>query len=118
MLQGTKKAFSSGMAILNHTLKNEINKISICINNIKQSLQLKELDIQDAVENADIVLDSVDYLSKLISRLRKQIEEITILEEEKDLFKIAETVISRVKPFINNESIKVSILFSPGNHYS
>ena len=113
-LEGTMKAFSSGMAILSHTLKNETAKISICMNNIKQTIESPEVDINDVNENINVVLDSVDYLSQITGRLRKQIDEISLFEEYTDLLQIVETSVGRVSLYIKQENINVSLLLSSG----
>src|SRR5665647_1918662 len=85
-LDRTLKSLTSGTVILNHTIKNEVSKISIYMKNIQNSTAdaMKDKpEILDVNENIKSVNDSIEYLSVMINKIRKQVKDI-VLEECKN----------------------------------
>ncbi len=84
-IETTIKAVSSGTAILNHTLKNEIMKISLCMSNIRDSINSTTVNKNDANENIDVAGESITYLTSFIKRINEHIGEIRLKEDICDL---------------------------------
>ncbi|TNJ62691.1 histidine kinase [Paenibacillus hemerocallicola] len=76
-LESAVTAVSSGTAMLNHTIKNEIAKISMCAENVKAALPP-----QDGVtaEQLDLIVKSADHMKRMVGRIHGQTQDI-VLEE-------------------------------------
>ncbi|WP_152966025.1 hypothetical protein [Pseudobacteroides cellulosolvens] len=70
----------SGTAIFNHTLKNEIIKISMSTDNINNSLVKNEVDLSQIKENLEVISRSAEYLMKMVKRIQDFSKEITLQE--------------------------------------
>lgn len=106
----TMKALTSGTAILNHTIKNEVYKISMCMNNIEYSaVNAKKdiLEIDNVHENIKIINDSTNYLSVMINKIQAQVKDIILEENTSRLDFIIDKAINMVIPFTKDKNIKV-----------
>jgi signal transduction histidine kinase len=109
----TMRALTSGTAILNHTIKNQVLKISICMNNIEHAISRintdKERDVQD---NINIVIDATDYLVDMINKIQDHVKDIKIEESELVLGNVIEKAVNMISLFANEKNIIVSRIFS------
>lgn len=76
-LESAVTAVSSGTAMLNHTIKNEIAKISMCAENVKFALGPQDAE---TAEQLDLIVRSADHMKQMVSRIHGQMQEI-VLEE-------------------------------------
>ena len=109
-LDRTMKALTSGTSILNHTIKNEVIKISMCMDNIKHSIStsVKDNPVSAEIdENIKIVLDSTSYLGVMINKIQSQIKDIDLEEEKYCLGKIVDKAVDMVSPFIKGKNINI-----------
>ncbi|MFZ5988426.1 MAG: sensor histidine kinase [Bacillota bacterium] len=106
-IENTIKAVSSGTAILNHTLKNEIMKISLCISNVRDSIESSGVDIKDADENIEVVRESIVYLNSFIKRINEHIGEIKLKEDVYDLGRIVNRSVDAIVYNKERSNIKV-----------
>lgn len=110
-LDSAMKAMSSGTAILNHSIKNEVFKISLCMKNIKTALYKPEKDIEEIEESIKIVMDSTDHLKEMIVRIQKQVNEIEVFQEENDLSSIVDRSVELVRHYLERKNITVDKKF-------
>jgi len=106
-LDSTIKAMTSGTAILSHSIKNEVFKISMCVKNIRNSVHKPQLNIDDINENIQTVLDSTDHLTAMMKRIQEQMKEIVLLESSMDLAEIISRSLEMQKYYLENKHIKV-----------
>ncbi len=131
----TMRALTSGTAILNHTIKNEVLKISICMNNIEHSIiknnekrekisapkyseagnpddeHAYELDnnvISDVHENVSIVNDSTNYLVLMINKIQNHVKDIILDESEILVGSVIDKAVNMVSLFARNKNIALS----------
>lgn len=104
-LDSTIKAITSGTSIMNHSIKNEIIKIGMCTNTIKSKLKNQNINIPDIDENIGFILDSSDYLTKMVKHIQKHIQEIILNEQVNNVKDIFTNSINMVIPFIKNKEI-------------
>jgi signal transduction histidine kinase len=110
-LDRTLKALTSGTVILNHTIKNEVSKISLCMNNIQNSTAYAMKDMPETLdvnENIEIVNDSIKYLSVMINRIQNQVKEIVLEECQNNLGNIIDKAVNMVLPYLKSKNIDVS----------
>ncbi len=102
------KAVTSGTSLLNHTIKNEVMKISMCMDNIQcitansQNNLLPEIN-----ESIEIVNESTNYLNIMVNKIQSQVREIVLDEKPYELSKIIDGAINLVMPFITGKSINI-----------
>ncbi|OIK12903.1 ATP-binding protein [Bacillus sp. MUM 116] len=68
----TMKAVTSGSALLNHTIKNEIAKIDLLVNQLKEQ-------VPDS-ESIDLVLNSANHLLELSTRIQSKLDIMELKE--------------------------------------
>lgn len=110
-LDSTIKAITSGTRILNHTIKNQVNIISLCCNNAKISANKENIDLNDINTNLEIIASAANHLHEMVKRIRDQIEDIIIDEKENNVETIINNVITDIKPIADKKGIKISWLY-------
>lgn len=108
IMDGTLKAMTTGTAILNHSIKNEVFKISMCMKNIQNLIHQQNQEIDKIDENVQIVLNSTEHLSGLMKRIQEQIKEIIIMVEEIDLVEILGNSIKMQKQNLKYSNIEIN----------
>lgn len=109
-LDRTLKALTSGTVILNHTIKNEVMKISLCMNNIRNSTEYTMKDMPETTEvneSIEIVNDSIKYLSVMINKIQDQVKDIVLEEGKNNLGNIIDKAINMVLPYLKSKNIHV-----------
>jgi signal transduction histidine kinase len=100
--------------ILSHTIKNEINKMSVCMVNIKSSAQPPNPNLAGINENIQFVYDSLEYLSLMVKQIQNQMEEILITKKPINPAVQADKTIELLAPLIRKKNIKIVNLINPG----
>ena len=103
------KSLTSGTVILNHTIKNEVSKISIMknIQNSTADAMKDQPEILDVNENIKSVNDSIEYLSVMINKIRKQVKDIVLEECKNNLGDIIDKAVDLVLPYLKSRNITV-----------
>lgn len=104
-LNSTIRAMTSGSAILNHTIKNEIMKISMCADNMKS---LKESQGADTNENVEIISNATDHMLAMVTRIQDQMQDIVLMEETHSLTHIIDHTLSLLRPYLEEKHIKAT----------
>jgi signal transduction histidine kinase len=106
-LNNMMNVLNSGMKIMSHSLKNEINKISICMTNIKFLLQADRNEAE-IYENIQLVSESLEYLSAVMKRIQKSTINSRKFEFiQNNLAEIIETALKSVTVFLKTKNIRV-----------
>lgn len=101
-LESTMKAIHSGTAILNHTIKNEIMKISLCSDNIA------ELSSDPALhENLKVIQASTAHMMEMVSRIQKHMHDIVLKEERYVLGELVDRALLTQAPKLRHSNITV-----------
>jgi two-component system sporulation sensor kinase B len=106
--ENTMIAVTSGTALLNHTLKNEISKISISADNIQSSEFGKETEIQESLQT---ITNATNHIEAMITRIHGQMQDVILNVKEEDLTLIIEKALEAIKPFINDKQITITKIF-------
>jgi signal transduction histidine kinase len=109
-LDRTLKSITSGTILLNHTIKNEISKISMCMNNINHStvkVAQNSTDFSDVNENIEIVNDSLNFLSVMINKIQSHVKDIVLEEKPDNLGSIIDNAVNMVAPIVKDKDIKI-----------
>ncbi|WP_246277153.1 sensor histidine kinase [Neobacillus endophyticus] len=90
------KTITSGTALLNHTIKNELAKIDILMNQLKDLTPLNDA----AAENIDLALNSTHHVLELSSRIQGQLDVINLKETEFLLRDCIDSAIRLLQPYL------------------
>jgi signal transduction histidine kinase len=93
-----------GVSIINHAIKNEIAKISMCAD----SIQLNNHTDNDTIfKSANIIQNSVDHLSSIMNKVRENVRDITITEKEIVFDIIVNSALNLNKTVIQEHQIEI-----------
>lgn len=95
----TMKAVTSGTAFLNHTIKNEVAKIDLLTN------QLKEIIPDKDSENIDLILKSTNHVLELSTRIQNKLDIMELQESKFWLSDLINSSIDLIQPHISNINI-------------
>jgi hypothetical protein len=107
-LDDTMKVTSVGTSILNHAIKNETIKISICAENLMNRFQKSNQN----TEELKIIINSATHMLNMISRIQEKTQEIFLVENENNFNEIIDTALSISKPLLDNRKIVVRKSFA------
>jgi signal transduction histidine kinase len=102
-LDDTMKATSAGTSLLNHVIKNETLKISLCAENLKH--HLRKMNEND--DELQIIINSTAHMLDMMNRIREKTQEIVLVEEKSNLNEIIKNAFSISKPLLDSKKIKV-----------
>jgi two-component system sporulation sensor kinase B len=101
------ESISHGTAMFNHTLKNEISKIAISTENIKNDCEIQCPDAANIQMNIEILENASHRLRKVVGRLKDFSDEI-ILKESIIVFPdLINQALVNVKPAILEKRIRI-----------
>lgn len=95
----TIKAVASGTALLNHTIKNELAKIDLLVNQLKDKVPSNESSYKDI----DLVLNSTHRVLELSTRIQNRLNIMEIKESEFWISQVIDSAIHLLKHLINSE---------------
>lgn len=98
----TVKTVSSGTALLNHILKNEIAKMKICLHGLSDKYKI------DLDEDFQFIHVSIDYITQMMNRIQEKTQEITLIIREKEINRIIEEALLQSKPLLESKKITVN----------
>lgn len=97
----TMRAISSGTSLINHAIKNETLKISICAENLKKFIHAN----LEAVEDINIINSSADHILNMMARIQEKTQEISICEQTINMSEVIENAIFTSKPLLEGKNI-------------
>jgi|GEM_PF-2162942 len=108
-LDNMMDVLNTGMQILSHSLKNEITKISLCMTNIRLSLDHPDRVENDIQEDIQMVSTSLEYLSNMMTKLQRNVVNPGKFEPGyHNLAEIMEMALQCVAVFLKSKEIHVN----------
>ena len=107
-LDTTMKAVSSGTAMLNHTIKNEIGKISLSTLNLRH--QLPDADAETR-QHLAIIAQSSDHMLEMVTRIHHRTKAIVLHERPHALDDLVRDCLDRYAGLLEERDITYA--FSP-----
>lgn len=96
----TMKAVTSGTALLNHSIKNEVAKIDLLANDLKGS------KIGENQESVDMILKSANHLFELSSRIQSKLDIMELKETEFNIIDLVNSSVELLQPQISTVQLK------------
>ncbi len=97
-----ESTLSTGMAIMNHTIKNEITKIQYLNNQIKDSISNR--DTQDVESMMDSIQQATYHMLSMSNRLQAKTGEIRLHEGTHNLNSILNSAVGMLEPTMKNKA--------------
>ncbi|GLF89252.1 hypothetical protein Saga11_05110 [Bacillus safensis] len=94
------KAVTSGTALLNHSIKNEVAKIDLLANDLKGS------KFGGNQESVDMILKSANHLFELSSRIQSKLDIIELKETEFNIIDLVNSSVELLQPQISTVQLK------------
>lgn len=96
--------------MLNHSFKNEIAKVKICIKNMTPYIKPSPV----TAESMQIIDDSFNHLFNMVSRIQEKTKAIILKEEPCELSSIINYSINKIRPIYRNRNIEIVNKVKPG----
>lgn len=104
-LDSTIRAITSGTAILNHGIKNDVGKMKLFCEKMKEYAIRTEQ--QELAEDVEVIMASANHIQEMIRRVHQQTQDLMLRTEDTDLAKILDHVLKSLEPRINEEGITI-----------
>lgn len=101
----TLQATFSGTAMLNHTIKNEVLNIDICMNNLIHYCKINNPDTHELLQ---AIQASNSHLLSLVKRVYSLMQNVVLRETPADLLEFTTQSLAMITPLLQAKNIKVS----------
>ncbi|WP_138751213.1 sensor histidine kinase [Paenibacillus sinopodophylli] len=103
-MESTMRAVSSGAALLNHTIKNEVGKISISTENLNRIL----LDSNEqSKQHTQIITNATNHLLDMMDRIQSQIKDIRLQEKPVRLRHLVKNTLNQHNALLVRQNITI-----------
>ncbi|PZE21803.1 sensor histidine kinase [Paenibacillus xerothermodurans] len=102
-LDYTLRAITSGTAILNHAIKNDVGKIRLFSEKIKS--EAGRNDPAQLIDDIDVIMNASQHIYDMIYRIQGQTQEIDIRPEPLELGPLLERCITMLEPALADISV-------------
>ncbi|MFZ5987167.1 MAG: sensor histidine kinase [Bacillota bacterium] len=103
-MDDTIKALGLGTALINHTIKNEISKINMCVNNINTLVNSADPRLNKYLS---IISNSSSHMLEMVNKIHHHINDVVLDRKKHRIADIIENSILMVEPYIEEKSIAV-----------
>ncbi|MCG5251026.1 sensor histidine kinase [Brevibacillus agri] len=104
-LDSTLRALTSGAQIINHTIKNEVGKISLYADRIESYAE--ETNQPNLKEDALVLLQSSQHMLDMMNRIQNQLRDVELRESPSAPGEIIKQVIQNLKPYMEKHQVLV-----------
>lgn len=104
-LDSTFRALTSGAQIINHTIKNEVGKISLYADRIESYAD--ETNQPALKEDALILQQSAQHMLDMMNRIQGQLQDVALREETCSPSRLITSVIHMLQPYTGKQQIDV-----------
>lgn len=105
-LNSTLRALTSGAQIVNHTIKNELGKITLFADRI-QSYAI-ETNQPELKEDVQVLIQSSQHILDMMNRIQGQLQEIGIKEETVNPSKLIGQVLHDLQPYAKKHCVQIA----------
>ncbi|WP_028399956.1 sensor histidine kinase [Ectobacillus panaciterrae] len=102
-LDYSMRSLTQGTAILNHTLKNEVQKINYLSEKIADSISRDCKD--EALQDIASILNVTDHMLNMVTRIKEKADEIILNEQPQQLTKLLEIQLASLSTILQEKNI-------------
>lgn len=106
-LDSTLRAITSGTAILNHAIKNDVGKMRLFLEKMKQYAE--ETNQQELIQDIQVVLGASMHIRDMISRVHEQTQELPLRVSPVHLAELVTEVLLPLSPYFTNIKVNQNI---------
>jgi signal transduction histidine kinase len=106
-LDSTLRAITSGTAIMNHAIKNDVGKMRLFLDKMRQHAE--DTNQLELVQDIDVVMGASMHIRDMISRVHEQTQELPIRVTPMKLDDLLAEVLTSLTPYLANVKVQQSI---------
>lgn len=103
-LESMLESVSAGTSMLNHAIKNELGKIAISTENLKQFLPEEN---KEAYDQLQIITNSYDHMFKIVERLHERMKPLNWRQAACRLDLLVDEWLQHYRPLFTNQKIHI-----------
>ncbi|MFD0695051.1 ATP-binding protein [Paenibacillus sp. GCM10027628] len=106
-LDSTLRAITSGTAILNHAIKNDVGKMRLFLEKMKTYAE--ETNQPELMQDLDVVMHASMHIRDMISRVHEQTQELPLKATTVKLDELLTEVLNPITPYLASVKLKQSV---------
>ncbi|MFC5447920.1 sensor histidine kinase [Paenibacillus aestuarii] len=106
-LDSTLRAITSGTAILNHAIKNDVGKMRLFLEKMQQ--YAIETNQQELLQDLGVVMKASGHIREMIGRVHEQTQELPIQATLVPLGELLQEVIPALEPFLSGIRLHMNV---------
>jgi signal transduction histidine kinase len=110
-LDSTLRAITSGTAILNHGIKNDVGKMTLFCEKMKE--YAIRTDQQELAEDIEVIMASASHIQEMIRRVHQQTQDLMLRTEAAELALIVDQVLKGLEPKMIEQGITIEKSYCP-----
>ncbi|WP_423800738.1 sensor histidine kinase [Neobacillus sp. SAB-20_R2A] len=104
-LSATMSTLSSGTTIINHAIKNEIQKMDYMLERTRSHILEENKD--DAIQSVEKIGFVTGHLQQMMDRIKEKSQEIILTEKTVNLTELLDTVLDGFQPLLEQKNISL-----------
>ncbi|WP_187274184.1 HAMP domain-containing sensor histidine kinase [Paenibacillus sp. N3.4] len=106
-LDSTLRAITSGTAILNHAIKNDVGKMRLFLEKMKQ--HAADTHQHELVQDIDVVMGASMHIRDMITRVHEQTQELPLRNSQVNLADLLNDVLLPIEPYLARTKVQQSV---------
>ncbi|MBP1962136.1 sensor histidine kinase [Paenibacillus aceris] len=106
-LDSTLRAITSGTAILNHAIKNDVGKMRLFLEKMKQHAE--DTNQTELIQDIEVVMGASQHIRDMISRVHEQTQELPLRVSAVHLGDLLEEVLLPLRPYLAKIAVHSNI---------
>jgi signal transduction histidine kinase len=106
-MDSTLRAITSGTAILNHAIKNDVGKMRLFSEKMKHYAE--ETNQPELIEDLAVILTASEHIRDMIGRVHEQTQEIPLIPSVVPLSEMLQGILSQLKPYLGSIHVQLSV---------
>ncbi|MFS1514061.1 HAMP domain-containing sensor histidine kinase [Chengkuizengella sp. SCS-71B] len=107
VLSKTLKTMDTGTSIFNHTIKNEISKINLLVNQLSEDVEGKDNN-QKMKKNIKKILNSTKHMNEMTVRIKEKMEDVDLTISNINLYNLIQEVTKDIQSITRDCNITIN----------
>jgi two-component system sporulation sensor kinase B len=99
------RTLTQGTTILNHSIKNEVQKLRYLSERIKD--YVNDNKPEAALQSIDSLFTITDHIHNMVGRIKEKTDDIVLIEENNRLIPLIDSTVASLQPMIENNNITI-----------
>jgi signal transduction histidine kinase len=106
-LDSTLRAITSGTAILNHAIKNDVGKMRLFVDKMKRYAE--ETNQPELLQDLQVIQTASEHIREMIGRVHEQTQDIALQQSIVSVEAMVSDVLLQVKPYLAQISTQITL---------